>query len=231
MNSHTHLPSVFIFLFTLLFFTTSYSQTQEENVRPGINNSYYDADFEQWVNTFESPGREVYDKKNIILQTLQIQPGMKIADIGAGTGLYTIPLAQQVGTTGLVYAVDISENFVKNVNLRAEKKGLHNVLGHVNSQTEIGLPKNSIDLAFICNTYHHFEYPITTLKSIYQSLGSEGKLVIIDYKREPKISSSWVMGHVRADTDKVIKEVESVGFKLVNKHNVLKKNYFLSFKK
>ncbi|MCU7833826.1 MAG: protein-L-isoaspartate O-methyltransferase [gamma proteobacterium symbiont of Taylorina sp.] len=98
---------------------------KENNVRLRINDYYYDARFEQCFNTFESPGREVFDKKETILQTLQIMPGMKIADIGAGTSLYTIPFAKQVGKKGLA--------------------------------------QDSINLAFICNTYHHFEYPITTL--------------------------------------------------------------------
>ena len=204
---------------------------QEKNVRPGINDYYYDAQFEQWLNTFESPGREVFDKKDIILQALQIKQGIKIADIGAGTGLYTIAFAQQVGEHGLVYAIDISDNFIKNIEIRAKQQGLTNVITHINSQKEIGLDNDAIDLAFICNTYHHFEFPLTTLKSIYQSLVSGGELVIIDYKRDPKASSSWVMGHVRADKKEVIKEVKSVGFKLINDHNILKQNYFLSFKK
>jgi ubiquinone/menaquinone biosynthesis C-methylase UbiE len=204
---------------------------EEKNVRPGINDYYYDANFKQWLTTFESSGREVFDRKEDIIQALQIKSEMRIADIGAGTGLYTIPFAQLVGEKGLVYAVDISNNFIENIEERANKLLLKNVIGHINSQKEVGLDKDSIDLAFICNTYHHFEYPITTLQSIYQSLVPNGRLVIIDYKRDPKISSSWVMGHVRAHKEKVIKEVESVGFKLIDDNNMLEQNYFLSFRK
>ena len=223
--------SLAIFICILAFLIISSSLAEEKNVRPGINDYYYDAQFEQWLNTFESPGREVFDKKETIIQALSIKPGMKIADIGAGTGLYTIPFAQLVGDTGLVYAVDISADFLNNIEIRAKKHNLKNVIAHINNQKEIGLAQSSIELAFICNTYHHFEYPLTTLKSIYQALAPGGKLVIIDYKRDPKISSSWVMGHVRAQKDKVIKEVESVGFKLLNDHNMLEQNYFLSFVK
>jgi ubiquinone/menaquinone biosynthesis C-methylase UbiE len=222
-------PSLLFFI--LLFAFMVNCQAQEKNARPGINDYYYDAKFEQWLNTFERPRREVFDKKEQILLALNIQPGIRIADIGAGTGLYTIPFAQQVGGKGLVYAVDISADFVTNIKRRAKNHGLYNVIGHTNNQKEIGLDKNSIDLAFICNTYHHFEYPITTLKSIYQALVSGGKLVIIDYRHDPKISSSWVMGHVRATKNTVVKEVESVGFKLIDDNNSLEQNYFLSFSK
>jgi len=143
----------------------SYCFAQEENVRPGINDYYYDAQFEQWLNTFESPGREVFDKKERILQSLHIKSGMKIADIGAGTGLYTIPFAQKVGKKGIVYAVDISDDFIQNIEQRAKHHNLKNVVGHINTQKEIGLAQNSIDLAFICNTYNHFEYPLTTMNT------------------------------------------------------------------
>jgi len=228
-SKFNHSRTLLLYMLTALLMSNCFAQ--EQNVRPGINDYYYDARFEQWLNTFESPGREVFDKKEAIIQALDIKPGMKIADIGAGTGLYSIPFAQQVGEKGLVYAVDISDDFVKNIKIRAKKHDLNNVIGHINNQKEIGLAHNSIDLAFICNTYHHFEYPLTTLKSVYQTLVSGGKLVIIDYQRDPKVSSSWVMGHVRAQKEKVIKEVESAGFKLINDNDMLQQNYFLSFSK
>lgn len=221
--------SQIILLATILSLIITNCRAEEKNVNPGINNYYYDAKFEQWLETFESPGREVYDKKEAILHEVQIKPGMRIADIGAGTGLYSIAFAQQTGEKGLVYAVDISHNFVKNIELRAKNQGLKNIKGIINNQKEIGLAQNSIDLAFICDTYHHFEYPLTTLQSVYQALSSGGKLIIIDFKRDPHISTSWVMGHVRANKEKVIKEVESIGFKLTDDKNILERNFFLSF--
>ena len=221
--------SQIILLLTILSLIITNCRAEEKNINPGINNYYYDAKFEKWLETFESPGREVYDKKETILHEVQIKPGMRIADIGAGTGLYSIAFAQQTGEKGLVYAVDISRNFIKNIELRAKNQGLKNIKGIINNQKEIGLAQNSIDLAFICDTYHHFEYPLTTLQSVYQALSSGGKLIIIDFKRDPHISTSWVMGHVRANKEKVIKEVESIGFKLTDDKNILERSFFLSF--
>ena len=221
--------SLTILLQTVLALIITNCWAAEKNVNPGINNYYYDAKFEQWLATFESPGREVYDKKETILHAVQVKPGMRIADIGAGTGLYSIAFAQQTGEKGIVYAVDISRNFVRNIELRAENQGLKNIKGIINNQKEIGLAQNSIDLAFICDTYHHFEYPLTTLQSVYQALSSGGKLIIIDFKRDPHISTPWVMGHVRANKEKVIKEVESIGFKLTDDKNILENSFFLSF--
>jgi len=230
LKSSTQIKIAVLLCFVATMFFNNCS-AKEINVRPSINDHYYNAKYEQWLDTFESSGREVFDKKEQIIQALQIQPGQKIADIGAGTGLYTIPFAQLVGEKGIIYAVDISADFIKNIEIRAKGQGLKNVVGHINKQKEIGLTNNSIDLAFICNTYHHFEYPITTMKSVYQALTPGGKLVVIDFQRDPKISSSWVMGHVRAEKEKVIEEIESIGFKLIDDNNQLKQNYFLSFSK
>ena len=223
--------SLILLLHTVFVISMTNCWADEKNVNPGINNNYYDAKFEQWLETFETPGREVFDKKETILQEAQIKPGMRIADIGAGTGFYSIAFAQKTGEDGLVYAIDISSDFIRNILLRAKNHDITNIKGIINNQKEIGLSQNSIDLAFICDTYHHFEYPLTTLQSVYQSLSSGGKLIIIDFKRDPQISSSWVMGHVRANKEKVIKEVESIGFKLIGDSNILERNIFLTFSK
>ena len=222
-------PAILLQVVLALIITNCWAE--EQNINPGINNYYYDAKFESWLATFESPGREVYDKKQAILHEIEIKPGMRIADIGAGTGLYSIAFAQQTGDKGLVYAIDISKDFIRNIELRAKNQGLKNIQGIINNQKEIGLAQNSVDLAFICATYHHFEYPLTTLQSVYQALASGGKLIIIDFKRKPHISTSWVMGHVRANKEKVINEVESIGFKLIADKNILERNFFLSFVK
>lgn len=209
----------------------SYSGAEEQNVNPGINEYYYDADFQHWVNVFERPGREVYDKRHTIVNALSIKTGMAIADIGAGTGFYTLLFAQEVGSSGKVYAVDISEDFIKNILISARQKKFGNVEGIINSQKSTNLESDSIDLAFICDTYHHFEYPQSMLASIYQALRTGGELVIIDFRKQPGVSSGWVMTHVRANEKDVIREVEAAGFKLTDRSELLHENFFLKFSK
>jgi ubiquinone/menaquinone biosynthesis C-methylase UbiE len=201
----------------------------EQNVNPGINQHYQDPDYERWVRIFEHPGREVYDKRREIVAALDLQPGMSVADIGAGTGLFTRLFARQVGDTGKVYAVDIAENFIDNVLRTSREQGLNNVEGIVNDQHATHLPQNAVDVAFICDTYHHFEYPHSMLASIRQALRSNGKLVIIDFRKQPGDSSPWVMGHVRANRQTVIHEVQTAGFRLSQEPEILDSNYFLIF--
>lgn len=204
---------------------------EEKNVNPGINEYYNDAEFQRWVSVFERPGREVYDKRHTIVESLDLIPGMVVADIGAGTGFYTHLFAEAVGDSGKVYAVDISENFIENILRIAKKQGLKNIEGIISTPTSAGLAPASIDLAFICDTYHHFEYPQTMLASIHKSLRPGGKLVIIDFRKQPGVSSGWVMSHVRANEVTVIKEVEAAGFRLVAQQDLLLSNYFLTFVK
>lgn len=220
----------FVWLFALSLMTTSVAAA-EENVSPGINNYYHDAEFEHWVSVFEHPGREVYDRRHDIVNALQLTTGMAVADIGAGTGFYTRLFAKQVGSSGQVYAVDISENFIQNILRAARAQGLNNVEGIVNNQQDTNLSASSVDLAFVCDTYHHFEYPQTILASIHQALRPGGQLIIIDFRKQHGVSSGWVMSHVRANETAVIGEVESAGFRLTEKSQLLHENFFLKFTK
>ena len=84
-----------------------------------------------------------------------LQPGQRVADVGAGSGFFSMMMAREVGPGGLVYAVDIAANFVDASVQRAQDAGLHNVRGVVNDQRGTGLPADSVDLVFISDTYHH----------------------------------------------------------------------------
>ena len=202
-----------------------------QSVRPGINTYYMDPDWQQWVNQFETPGREVYDRRFDILRASAVTPGMSVADIGAGTGLFTRLFSRQVGAQGKVYAVDISRPFVENILRESRQQGLMNVEGVVNSAGDAMLGPGSIDLAFTVDTYHHFEFPKSMLASIHKALRSAGRLIVIDFKKHPGKSSSWVMGHVRANKERVIEEITSAGFVLLDDKPLLRVNYFLEFRK
>jgi len=204
---------------------------QEASVRPGINEHYRSPDYGYWVGVFESPGREVYARRAEVVAALDLRPGMTVADIGAGTGFYTRLIADAVGSEGRVYAVDIAQSFVDEIVRTATEQGLTNVQGVVNNPRSAMLPRDSLDLAFVCDTYHHFEYPKSMLRSIREALKEGGDLVVIDFRKIPGFSSGWVMGHVRADRPRVIKEIEAEGFRLVEQPDILHSNYFLRFRK
>ncbi len=215
----------------LVFLMLPAAVAARDGADPAINRPYLDADFEQWVERFERPGREVYDRREAIVAATGVKPGMHVADIGAGTGLFTLMFARQVGAQGRVYAVDISKNFIANIEHRATQAGLLNIAGIVSSQSETRLPPASIHLAFICDTYHHFEQPASMLASIHRALKPGGILVVIDFERIEGKSSNWVLGHVRAGKESVIHEIETAGFHLAGDEKLLKENFYLRFTK
>jgi predicted methyltransferase len=202
---------------------------QEASVRPGINRHFTDPEFNQWVARFERPGREVYDHRYQIVAATGVGPGMVVADIGAGTGLFTRLFAAKVGDSGKVYAVDIAPAFVDNIVRISRAQGQRNVEGVVNSAKSVSLPPHSIDLAFICDTYHHFEYPRDMMASLHRALKPDGSVAIIDFRKIPGFSSPWVMGHVRAGEPVVVGEIEAAGFRLVEDRDFLTTSYFLRF--
>lgn len=216
--------------FSLVLFT-SQVPAEQQAVSPAINSYFENPDWRQWVNIFERPGREVYDQRHAIVAASGVRPGMVVADIGAGTGLFTRLFADAVGSAGKVYAVDISRPFIENILRTSHQQGFMNVVGIVNSDKDVSLPPDSIDMAFLVDTYHHFEYPLSMLASIRKSLKAGASLIIIDFRRNPHRSSSWVMGHVRAGKDAVIDEVMQAGFQLLDDKQLLRTNYYLVFRK
>jgi len=228
---HSLTSIVRIPLFCSLMLLAPLLSAEEQAVSPDINSYFQNPDWRQWVNTFERPGREVFDKRHAIVAASGVKPGMVVADIGAGTGLFTRLFADRVGAAGKVYAVDISRPFVENILRTSREQGFINVVGIVNSDKDVSLPADSIDIAFLVDTYHHFEYPVSMLASIRRSLGAGGALIIIDFRRDPHRSSNWVMGHVRAGKDAVIDEVTRAGFQLIHDKPLLRTNYYLVFRK
>jgi ubiquinone/menaquinone biosynthesis C-methylase UbiE len=198
---------------------------------PSINRPYQDPDYQQWVYRFERPGREVFDYRMQIVAATGVSAGMSIADVGAGTGLFTRLFAEAVGPSGKVYAVDISPEFIRNVLRTAGEQGLDNVEGIVNSQSGADLPANSVDLVFISDTYHHFERPIAMMRSVFEALRPGGRLVVVDFERIPGRSSPWILGHVRAGKQTFTREIESVGFRYLGEVPMMRYNYLLRFQK
>lgn len=211
---------------------TSPLVAQEKSVRPGLNKSFEEGKVDEFVGRFEKEGRDVFDRRHEVIEALALRPGMVVADIGAGTGLYSRMFAQKVGEKGLVLAVDITEKFVKHVDDTARAQGVKNVKGVLCKPDSAELPDNSVDLAFICDTYHHFEFPEKTMRSIHKALKPGGQVVLIDFHRIEGKSTDWVLGHVRAGQEVFSREIVAAGFKQVDeKKDLLKESYFVRFEK
>ncbi len=208
---------------------------QEASVNPGINEKFLDPGLKvaEWLKRFEVESREVFDARDAVLKACEIKPGMRVADVGAGTGLYTRLFANAVGENGWVYAVDINPRFLEHIQARAKTENQGNITTVLSPEDSVSLAPASVDLIFLCDTYHHFEYPHKTVASIAKALKPGGHLILIDFERIEGTSSDWTMGHVRAGKEVFQKEIEASGLVLGEDLKVdgLKENYFLRFQK
>ena len=200
-----------------------------------INDNFLDPgmNVEDFINRFEIESREVFACREQILASLDIKPGMAIADIGAGTGLYMKAFSRSVAENGKVFAVDISPNFIKHLRQRAKEEELNNVEVVLCSDRDANLKPNSIDRAFICDVYHHFEFPNSSMSSIYRALKPGGELVLVDFDRVEGKTREWLMNHIRAPKEVFRREIEEVGFKFDREVKVdgFEENYLLRFTK
>lgn len=208
------------------------TRSQEKSVRPGINDPFKNPDVKKYQETFEGESREVFAKRKEIVAAIGLKPGMAVADVGAGTGLYTRLFAAEVGATGKVYAVDIAEKFLEHIAKVNGDTGIANVSTVLCKPDTTELRTGSIDVAFICDTYHHFEFPARTMASIHKALKPGGRVVLIDFRREEGKSRDWVLNHVRAGQEVFEKEIAEIGFKKVKEDKeILKENYLVVFEK
>ncbi|MCE3018253.1 MAG: class I SAM-dependent methyltransferase [Pirellula sp.] len=217
---------------------TKSEEKRAENIPSGINDSFLDPNMnvEQFIKRFEVESREVFACRAQILEAIQLKPGMAVADVGSGTGLYLRPLSRSVGDDGKVYAIDIAPKFVKHLRDRANDEMLGNVEVVLCSDRDINLKGNSIDRAFLCDVYHHFEYPEGSLKSIYRAMRTGGKLILVDFHRAPDVSperKQWLQGHIRAPLETFKQEIIDAGFRFDEQVAIdgFSENYLLRFTK
>jgi ubiquinone/menaquinone biosynthesis C-methylase UbiE len=232
-------PFLRAFFVTLLSFAVAIGLTasalsaaaQDKSVKPGINDSFKNPDLKKYLETFEGESREVFAQRKEILEACKLKPGMVVADVGAGTGLFTRLFAAEVGPKGKVFAVDIAQTFLDHIRKVNKEIGITNVETIRCTDASAELPANSVDVVFICDTYHHFEFPFKTMDSIHKALKPGGQVVLVDFHKIEGKSSAFVMGHVRAGQEVVTKEIIDAGFRVVGQEDFLKENYLMRFEK
>lgn len=190
-----------------------------------------DVNLDVWLERLEVGSRELYSARDAVVAALALKEGDVVADIGAGTGLYSLLFAEAVGENGHVYAVDIEPLFLDLINRRAEDIGLENVTAVLGRRNNIALPKNSIDVVFIADTYHYFDDREEIMRSVKDALKPGGALVVVDFEITSETVRPEDKSHVRFGKAGVISEMEFVGFETVDDVAVdgLAENYFVRF--
>jgi ubiquinone/menaquinone biosynthesis C-methylase UbiE len=137
---------------------------------------------EEWIKTLDGPQRVASMRIPDIVAALKLQPGQKVADIGAGSGLFEVPLAKAVGSGGKVYAVEIDAGFFPDIRKRATDAQVVNVETVLGKFTDPALPAKDMDLAFFHDVMHHIEQRPEYVKTIAGYLAPSGRIAVVDYE-------------------------------------------------
>jgi len=176
------------------------------------------------LSIFESPGRENRLQINRVMDILGVTSGKIVADIGAGSGWFTVRAARRVGSAGQVYAVDINSEAIHYIDERAKKEKLANVKTILGQPDNALLPPDAIDAVLLLKTYHEVAQPVVLLKNLRASLHAGAKVGVID--RNGNGEDHGVGKEV------VIREAEQAGYKLAEQYDFVKADkmdYFLVF--
>lgn len=193
-------------------------------------NESWDADAEASAKGFETPGRDLFDRRLEVVDVIGLKPGMDVADIGAGSGLFSRLIAERVGPAGTVYAVEISQGLVNHISKAAEAMGLRNVKAILGDPKSPKLAEHSVDVVFIADSYHHFEYPREMLREIKKALRPDGFFLLIDFERVEGVSHPFIMKMVRAGKGTFTDEIKDAGFEPVEEIFMFRDEYVLRFK-
>jgi len=175
---------------------------------------------------YEGFRRDAWQQPDRVIRSLDIHPGDRVADLGSGSGYFTLRLAAAVGTTGKVYAVDIDQDMNQAMQERVKRERIQNVEVVFAKPDDPMLPANGVDLIFASNAYHHLENRVNYFANLRRYLRPNGRIAIIDFDRR-----SWLAGLSRHYTpaDLIKRELEQAGYRLQNEFDYLDRQSFLIF--
>ena len=175
----------------------------------------------------EDPERDRWQKPDEVVQRLNLKPGDIIADIGAGTGYFTRRFAQAVSPGGKALGLDISASRVQQMKEEAQRLALDNYQALLIKPDDPGLNPGSVDVVFLCNTYHHIENRVEYFQKLSACLKKNGRVVIVDFYKKP-LPVGPPVGH-KISRELVLEEFQAAGYQLKDEKNFLPYQYYLEF--
>jgi cyclopropane fatty-acyl-phospholipid synthase-like methyltransferase len=180
---------------------------------------------QHWAQVFDDPARDEWQKPHQVIQALDLAPGSVVADIGSGTGYFSVRLAHFV-PKGRVFGVDIEPDMVKYLAERAKRDGLANVTAVPGKPDDPRLPAK-VDVVIMVDVFHHIADRGRYFRKLRESLKPGGRVAIIDYKKDSQMGPP---ASERITPDGVKDELRAVGYALVKEHDFLPYQYFLIFR-
>jgi ubiquinone/menaquinone biosynthesis C-methylase UbiE len=185
-------------------------------------------DVEHWVEVFDDPERDAWQKPESLLRLLGIRAGDVVADLGAGTGYFTARLSNAVGRSGKVYAVDIEQNLLDHLVQRDDLSPYDVVIPVLADPDDPKLPAGELDLVLVVDTWHHIDNRLSYLGRIDRALAPGGRLVIVDF-REGELPVGPPPGH-KMSRESVLQELDEAGWSITSEGRMLPYQYVLVFR-
>ena len=198
---------------------------QARQHKPGAHMEHRFEDPEKYAKSFDDPARDEWQQPDKVLAALNLQPGHTVADIGAGTGYFTVRLAK-APAVAKVFAVDIEPSMVEYVRQRAVKEVLRNVVAVQAATDRSNLPE-PVDLVLIVDTFHHIPNRVAYFRELKKSLKPAGRLAIIDFR---KGAPAGPPEEFRFTPEQITAELAAAGFTLQTQHDFLPRQIFLIYR-
>jgi ubiquinone/menaquinone biosynthesis C-methylase UbiE len=218
-------PLFLLLLLSLFSFQTSFAQAEHpitgRRIAPvmGVGGA-------PWLDRGEREAEEAPEKA---LDEIGIRPGMAIADVGAGTGYFSLKMARRVGPGGKVYANDVQAEMLEKLRANAQREKLTNVETVLGSEADPKLPAGKMDIVLLVDVYHEFSQPQEMLQHIRAALKPDGRLILLEYRKEdPAIP---IRPEHKMSVTEVKAEVEAEGYKLDKVIETLPRQHIIIFRK
>jgi ubiquinone/menaquinone biosynthesis C-methylase UbiE len=189
------------------------------------------ADVMSWLGAdwLFRPEREAEEQPEKMLDALEIEPGMTVADVGAGAGYTSLRLSRRVGPEGTVLATDVQPEMIRMLRSNAKRAGVSNIKPILCTQDDPKLPEGRVDLILLVDVYHEVTDPATCLKGWRKALKPGGRLVLVEFRAEdPDVP---IKPEHKMSVDQVRKEVEPEGFAFKTVHEFLPWQHIIVFEK
>jgi len=173
---------------------------------------------EEWEKTLESPRRAATQKVDEVLAGLSLKSGMIVADIGAGSGFFSRPLAKAVAPGGKVYAVDIQQGLLDYIDKRDKEENIRNIQTVLGGFDDPKLPARDLDLAFINDVLHHIEHRAVYLKALGAYMKPNGRIAIIEMNKDDPNTGHKNQPELLVGRDEILHWMSDADFKLVEEH-------------
>jgi ubiquinone/menaquinone biosynthesis C-methylase UbiE len=201
--------------------TTAWAQQ-----RPGAHGKLFPPEN---LPELEGPDREIWQRPDQVMDALSIAEGDVVADLGAGSGWFTMRLARRVGPNGRVYAEDYQTQMIEVIKRRLPRENVSNVETRLGTADDPKLPIGQLDAVLIVDAYHEMQAPVALLRNAARALKPDGRIGIVEFTKDgggpgPDMDE-------RVDPERVIREATEAGLRLISRPNILRYQYMLVFAK